>query len=174
MLIYEHWSPAGSFEEIMFFSLKPVSGGRENRLNMKWKPTFSKCGRCSFQFSLEVEAILEHHSLFMAFIIYCLYLACVEQAENLLQMHLTPVSSGWQQRTAQKHWPQCCRCKFTSFAWVLGQVPQHEFNWKRWLCLTSAIPDGFDASWTTFLALWEMAPKGATESLFFPCCAKLL
>lgn len=112
MLIYKNWSPAGSFEEIMFFSLKPMSRGWENRLNMKWKQTFSRCGRCSFQFSLETEAILEHHSLFMAFIIYCLDLACVGQAKNLLQMHLTPVSSGWQQHTAQKHWPQCCRCKF--------------------------------------------------------------
>lgn len=110
MLIYEHQSPQGSCKEIMF-SLKPVSGGRENRLNTKWKQTFPRCGRCGFQFSLETEAILEHHPLFMAFIIYRLYLARVEQAENLLQMQLAPASSGWQQHTTQRHRPQGRRCK---------------------------------------------------------------
>lgn len=105
MLIYEHQSPQGSCKEIMF-SLKPVSGGRENRLNTKWKQTFPRWGRCGFQFSLETEAILEHHPLFMAFIIYRLYLARVEQAENLLRMQLAPASSGWQQHTTQRHRPR--------------------------------------------------------------------
>lgn len=84
------------------------------------------------------------HLLFIAF-----YLAWLELAEYHLQMHLAPVSSGWQQHNTEALAPMLTGVNSYSLPEQGGQAPQHEFNWMRKLCFASVIPDGFDTSQTT-------------------------